>query len=102
MASFGKRRFRRSADTRWVPAAGENRIRSMIEHRPDWCVSRQRAWGVPIAVFVEKKTGELLQDDDVNERIASAFEQEGRGCLVHGSDPASFWAPTATRTTTSR
>ncbi|MBL8834397.1 MAG: class I tRNA ligase family protein, partial [Rhodospirillales bacterium] len=42
--------------TRWVPASGQNRIRSMIETRPDWCISRQRAWGVPIAVFVEKKT----------------------------------------------
>jgi len=65
------------AQTRWVPAAGENRIKSMIEHRPDWCVSRQRAWGVPIAVFVEKRTGELLQDAAVNERIAAAFEQDG-------------------------
>ena len=80
------------SDTRWVPAAGENRIKSMIEHRPDWCVSRQRAWGVPIAVFVEKKTGELLQDADVNERIANAFEQEGADAWFT-SDPGQFLGP---------
>ncbi|WGF87110.1 isoleucine--tRNA ligase [Marinivivus vitaminiproducens] len=64
-------------ETRWVPGAGENRIRGMIEHRPDWCVSRQRAWGVPIAVFVEKATGEVLRDPAVNARIEDAFAAEG-------------------------
>jgi isoleucyl-tRNA synthetase len=63
--------------TRWVPAQGRNRIRSMIESRPDWCVSRQRAWGVPIAVFVERKTGALLRDQAVIDRIADAVAQEG-------------------------
>ncbi len=63
--------------TRWVPARGRNRIRSMVETRPDWCVSRQRAWGVPIAVFVHKSTGEVLRDPAVCERIAAAFEEEG-------------------------
>jgi isoleucyl-tRNA synthetase len=63
--------------TRWVPERGRNRIRSMIETRPDWCVSRQRAWGVPIAVFVHKVTGEVLRDPEVVERIARAFEAEG-------------------------
>jgi isoleucyl-tRNA synthetase len=63
--------------TRWVPERGRNRIRSMIETRPDWCVSRQRAWGVPIAVFVNKRTGEVLRDPAVVERIAAAFAQEG-------------------------
>jgi isoleucyl-tRNA synthetase len=48
--------------TRWVPAQGRNRIRGMVESRPDWCVSRQRAWGVPIALFVDKATGEVLRD----------------------------------------
>ncbi|MEL6965185.1 MAG: isoleucine--tRNA ligase, partial [Pseudomonadota bacterium] len=80
------------SDTRWVPTVGENRIRSMIEHRPDWCVSRQRAWGVPIAVFVEKKSGALLQDDDVNERIASAFEQDGADAWFT-NDPGQFLGP---------
>lgn len=63
--------------TRFVPAKGKNRLRGMIETRPDWCISRQRAWGVPIAVFVHKTTGEPLRDPEVCERIAQAFEVEG-------------------------
>jgi isoleucyl-tRNA synthetase len=65
------------AATRWYPRAGENRIGAMVRERPDWVLSRQRAWGVPIAVFVHKKTGELLRDEAVNDRIAQAFEAEG-------------------------
>lgn len=64
-------------DTRWVPAQGENRIRAMIETRPDWCISRQRTWGVPIALFVDRKTGEPLKDEAVLERIGAAFDKEG-------------------------
>ncbi len=66
--------------TRWVPAQGENRINGMIESRPDWAISRQRAWGMPITVFMrEKEDGstEILHDDDINVRIAAAFEEEG-------------------------
>ncbi|MGV2125238.1 isoleucine--tRNA ligase [Agrobacterium vitis] len=63
-------------DTRFVPAAGQNRLRAMIEGRPDWVLSRQRAWGVPICVFADE-AGEVLQDETVNARILEAFEVEG-------------------------
>jgi isoleucyl-tRNA synthetase len=76
-------------DTKWYPAGGRNRIRSMIENRPDWCISRQRAWGVPIAIFVNKKTNEVLRDPDVLERVAQAFEQEGADAW-YASEPKRF------------
>lgn len=65
------------ADTKWIPERGETRIRSMIEQRPDWCISRQRSWGVPIALFVNKQTHEVLKDEEVFARIGHIFEDEG-------------------------
>jgi isoleucyl-tRNA synthetase len=63
-------------DTRFVPSAGQTRLRAMIEERPDWVLSRQRAWGVPITVFVDAD-GNVLKDEAVNRRITDAFEKEG-------------------------
>ena len=76
-------------DTRFVPGTGRNRLRSMIEQRPDWCISRQRLWGVPLPIFVDKKTGEPLRDAKVIERVAEAFEAEG-GDAWFASDPQRF------------
>ncbi|MDB5558270.1 MAG: isoleucine-tRNA ligase, partial [Enterovirga sp.] len=81
---------------RWVPAIGENRITGMIENRPDWVVSRQRAWGVPIAIFVAKDAdGEsaILKDARVNEAIAAAFAAEGADAWFKEGAAARFLAP---------
>ncbi len=78
--------------TRFVPSSGKNRLKGMIETRPDWCVSRQRAWGVPITVFVDKRTGAPLRDQAVMDRIAAAVEKEGADCWFT-SDPSRFLAP---------
>jgi isoleucyl-tRNA synthetase len=63
--------------TRFVPDQGRNRIRSMVETRPDWCISRQRAWGVPIAIFVNKTTKQILNDPEIFARTRALFEAEG-------------------------
>ena len=69
--------FEAIGKTEWVPAVGENRIRGMVENKPDWVMSRQRAWGVPITVFVDKQSKEMLDDKRVDAAIAEAFEVEG-------------------------
>ena len=65
------------AATRFIPEKGRNRLSSMVEGRPDWVLSRQRAWGVPITLFVDRKTGQYLCDPAVNARIIAAVKEQG-------------------------
>lgn len=75
--------------TTFHPPAGRNRIKSMVENRPDWCVSRQRAWGVPIALLVHKESGAVITDKPVLEKIAAEFAE--KGCDVwYAESPAYF------------
>jgi len=64
-------------DTAFHPDAGRNRIGAMVETRPDWLVSRQRAWGTPLAMFVDKDSGQPLMDPEVNARILAAIREGG-------------------------
>jgi len=68
------------AKTAFYPAAGQKRLTSMIAQRPDWCLSRQRAWGVPLTIFVNKETGQPLRDPAVHARIVEAMRTEGADC----------------------
>ena len=77
------------AATRWIPSQGRNRIESMIESKPDWCVSRQRAWGVPLPIFTHRETGEVMRDPAVVERVADAVEREGAD-VWFTADPQRF------------
>ncbi|MDA9597528.1 isoleucine--tRNA ligase [Candidatus Pelagibacter sp.] len=82
MESHGLRKTALKAinDTKFYPDKGRERIKAMIETRPDWCVSRQRVWGVPLPIFINKKTKEVLIDDEVIENIANIYENEGSDC----------------------
>ncbi|MGL4976086.1 MAG: isoleucine--tRNA ligase, partial [Bosea sp. (in: a-proteobacteria)] len=79
-------------ETEWVPPQGENRITGMIQSKPDWVVSRQRAWGVPITVFA-REYGEVLRDDRVDAAIADAFEKEGADAWFSDIDGSRFLKP---------
>ncbi len=91
MESHGLRKTALKAidNTKFFPSKGRERIRSMIETRPDWCVSRQRVWGVPLPIFIHKKTKEILVDEKVIENIASIYEKEGSDCWF-SDDPKRF------------
>jgi isoleucyl-tRNA synthetase len=77
VSSFREDAMKAIDEVKWVPAAGRNRIAAMTESRGDWCISRQRSWGVPIPVFYSKKTNEPLMTEDTLEHIASIFEKHG-------------------------
>ncbi len=70
-------------EVNWVPQQGHNRIKAMVSDRPDWCVSRQRAWGVPISIYMHKETGEPLRDPKICERIFNAYQETGSDCWFH-------------------
>ena len=72
-----KKTIRAIEGVKWIPANSKNRILSMMNERPDWCVSRQRSWGVPITIFIEKKTQKPLLDLDVNKKILSVLKSKG-------------------------
>ena len=76
-------------DTTFYPDKGKERLLSMVENRPDWCVSRQRVWGVPLPIFINKKTKDPLRDQKVIDRIASIYEKQGSDCWF-SDDPKVF------------
>ena len=76
-------------ETVFYPSKGKDRLLSMVEGRPDWCVSRQRVWGVPLPIFINKKTKEPRRDQKVIERIASVYEKQGSDCWFT-DDPKTF------------
>ena len=79
-------------ETIFYPERGRARIKSMVESRPDWCISRQRIWGVPLPLFISKKTKEPLRDLGVIENIAKIYEEEGSDCWFT-DDPQKFLGP---------
>ena len=82
-------------EVEWIPRWGEERIYAMIENRPDWCISRQRSWGVPIVAFHCNGCGQALLDEVLIRHVADRFEQEGADCWF--SDPPETFLPEGTR-----
>ncbi len=69
-------------NVKWIPASGENRIGNMVESRTDWCISRQRAWGVPIPIFYCEDCGEVICTDETIENVAKIFDKESSDAWV--------------------
>ena len=84
-------------NVKWIPASGENRIGNMVESRTDWCISRQRAWGVPIPIFYCEDCGEVICNDETIENVAQIFEKESSDAWVNHSAeellPSGFVCP---------
>ncbi|KAB2913593.1 MAG: class I tRNA ligase family protein, partial [Hyphomicrobiaceae bacterium] len=95
-ATLRETALRSIAETEFVPASGQNRLRGMIESRPDWVISRQRAWGVPITVFMHKETGEVIpsagfaRSAELMERIRAAIAEKGADAWFEEGAPARF------------
>ncbi len=92
---FRERTLKQIERVRWIPPQGRDRIHDMIRHRPDWCISRQRAWGVPITVFYCEECGEVLANEETFRRISDIFEKEGADAWF--SKEVSFLLPEGTR-----
>lgn len=89
IGQFKEQAFNNVDKVSWFPETGGNRLKSTIGTRTEWCISRQRVWGVPIAVFVDKHTGEVLSDAAVNEKVISEFKLHG--CDVWFEKPSSYF-----------
>ena len=87
--SLREKAIRSINQTKWIPSSSKNRIESMVVNRPDWCVSRQRSWGVPITIFINKKTNEPLKDKNVMDKIIEDVKKYGSDVWIAG-DPYKY------------